>query len=231
MNMQDPQQIWLRSRQIMYRLMSRLYWREVDETLLAGLKKMPIPADCADHDLQVGWNLFGEAVAGLGDECLEELAVDFAVTFLGAGTAKPTLMALPFASVYTSIKRMLMQDARDRAVAAYRSKGLQVGSHLAGLPEDHLAVLLDFMAFLCGTNETTAPEDVRLQSALQEQQTFLEQHLLNWIGLFCEDVAKLGKTPFYRAVAGLTEAYLQFDARQIQELRQPEAICAVSTAR
>ena len=197
MNMQDPQQIWLRSRQIMYRLMSRLYWREVDQTLLASLKKMPIPADCADHDLQVGWNLFGEAVAGLGDECLEELAVDFAVTFLGAGTAKPTLMALPFASVYTSIKRMLMQDARDRAVAAYRSKGLQVGSHLAGLPEDHLAGLRTL--WRRWTNETTAPE-ASAASALQEKIS--ERHLL--VGSDCLRRCCKVKTPF-TAVTRLTK--------------------------
>lgn len=229
MSMHDSQRTWLRSRQIMYRLLSRLYRREVDEILLVSLKKMSIPADCADHALQDGWNLFGEAVAGLSDECLEDLAVDFAVTFLGAGTAKAALMALPFASVYTNSRRMLMQDARDRAVAAYRGKGLQAGLYSGGLPEDHLAVLLDFMAFLCRTDETTVADDVRMQSVLQEQQVFLEQHLLNWIGLFCEDVVKLGRTSFYRAVARLTEAYLQFDVRQIRNLRQPGAICAAST--
>ena len=118
MNMQDPQQSWLRSRQIMYRLMSRLYWREVDQTLLAGLKKMPIPADCADHDLQVGWKQFGEDVARLVHECLTSLPLILPLPF-GCGTAKPTLMALPLPP-YTSIANAIRRH--DRAVMAYRAR-------------------------------------------------------------------------------------------------------------
>lgn len=218
---------WLESRNAMYRLLSRLYRCEADRPLLDSLKKTRLPIGCSDAGLCEGYDLIRLTLNGFTDETPDELAVDYAVTFLGAGTAKGTSMALPFASVYTSSKRILMQEARDRAVAAYSAKGLQTSPQLAGLPEDHLAILLDFMSFLCRSTKALAERDdfdePGFKNALREQQAFLKQQLLNWVPLFCADVEKLAQTPFYRGVARLTGAYLRLDEQTVDNLINSEA--------
>ena len=51
----------------------------------------------------------------------QELAVDYARVFLCAGMYEQ-LMAPPYESVYTSEEHLLMQDARDSAVAFYLAR-------------------------------------------------------------------------------------------------------------
>ena len=63
----------------------------------------------------------------------QTLAVDYAHTFLGAGTYDHVL-APPYESVFTSKQRLLMQDARDGALAYYRSEGVDLPADNAGRP-------------------------------------------------------------------------------------------------
>jgi TorA maturation chaperone TorD len=64
-------------------------------------------------------------------------------------------------------------------------------------PDDHIALELEFMAWLCNQSETAA------------QQQFLNNHILKWVPLFCSDVAKGADTSFYRIVAELTGAWVE----------------------
>lgn len=205
----------LRSREALYRLLSQLYMLEVDESMLAALKNMSFPRDCAEADMAEGYALMAGWLAEHGSEDLDDLAVDYARLFLSAGVADGNA-AFPYESVYTSGSRLMMQDARVFAVAEYARKGLAFRTDTYHVPEDHLAIELDFMAFLIG--EALAAEDeAALEKSLAEQAGFLKAHLLNWISLFCGDLNKLAQTDFYKGLGKLTRGFLNLERKLLSE--------------
>ena len=69
---------------------------------------------------------------------LTELAVDYVRAFIGSGNDGFSA-AYPYESVYTSPKRLMMQDARDEVLVLYRAFGLdKQESWKEG--EDHIAL-------------------------------------------------------------------------------------------
>lgn len=196
------------NRENLYRFLGHIYQSEADQTLLDQMQNMSFPSECGEDDLSAGYRMIEQYFRHPGSDPLTDLSVDYARVFLGAGIAGDDA-AYPYESVYTSPKRLIMQDARDQAVAAYRAKGLALAETL-DIPEDHIALELEFMAHLCReAQQALAVQDwLSVSTCLQEQMDFLEQHLLNWIPAFCADVGKFAGTEFYKAVAKVTHGYL-----------------------
>jgi len=195
-------------RAALYGWLSRLYKSEVTPQLLSRLKSMRFPENCGDAGLQAAYDRFGASLARISPDDLDNLAADFARCFLGAGIAKGSeAAAFPYASVYTDPRRIVMQQARDRAVAAYGAYGLQVNGQPGSLPEDHLAYLLEFMAVLC---QQAQPANAQLQ--------FLQDHLLNWVAAFCDDLNRQAQTSFYQSVGQITRCWLELDSRCLASL-------------
>lgn len=221
-DMQRAEQVHLK-RANFYRWLSRLYRAEVDRPLLASLQSMRFPDDCADADLDAGYRQLQAWLADAGGQDLDGLAADYAKVFLGAGIAKGSdAAAFPFASVYTSPARIMMQEARDRAVETFARHGLCLAADQKGLPEDHLALMLDFMAWLCqNCHEASAAADSnKVAGLLCEQAEFLDRQLLNWVPKFCRDLEKHASTRFYQGVSRLTRGFLGLDSRRLAALRR-----------
>ena len=108
-----------------YMLLSRLYLKEIDDALLHELHDMLFPTSTGDGDVDEGYLLIATYLSNLWTESLTELAVDYARSFLGNGV-DAFAAAYPYESVYTSEKRLLMQDARDEVLAIYRSFGIDI---------------------------------------------------------------------------------------------------------
>jgi TorA maturation chaperone TorD len=146
---------------------------------------------------------------------IAELAADYAGLFLNAG-GRP---AYPYESVHTSPERLLMQQARDEVRQAYVAAGL-TRSDECREPEDHIALELEFMRYLCSCTVAALqqgnPEQTRVQ--LQRQREFLVRHLLAWGPKFCEDVIRNAATDFYRAVGCLVRDFLKFEKEMIDLL-------------
>ncbi len=70
------------------------------------------------------------------------------------------------------------------------------------MPPDHIALELGFIAALAGSE---SPE------ALASARDFLVQHLLSWIPMWCDDVARAKPHPFYAGLVALTQAALASD--------------------
>lgn len=201
------------SRSQMYWLLARLYRLEVEEELLAGLKRVGFPQ--GEGELEAGYARLKSYLDQCGENACEELAVDYASTFLAAGQAKVEA-ALPYESIYTSEKHIFMQESWEDAVCRYAQKGLGKGETIRDLQEDHLALELEFMANLV---EKDPPE---------EQLDFLKSHLLNWVEAFYEDVNRYAKTEFYKAVAEITVAFLKKEEEWISRLVSGQEKEAVS---
>ncbi|MDR3437920.1 molecular chaperone TorD family protein [Telmatospirillum sp.] len=206
------------NRENLYRFLARLYKVEVDQALLERMMGMSFPEDCGEEELASGYRMLGAYLRCPGQDPLTDLAVDYAKVFLGAGGAKNGFAAFPYESVYTSPERLIMQEARDQVVAAYRSEGLDKVEAL-DVPEDHVALELEFMACLCGETRAALARGDRgaVLVSLANQKDFLTRHLLNWVPAFCADIPKCADTDFYKAVAKLTSGYLRLEQAIIEE--------------
>ena len=192
-----------RDRAAVYGLLARLFREEVDAETLDELATLPRSDD--GDAMSEGMGLigsYGEAGEDAEGDRLTELAVDFVRVFIGHGTDGHSA-AYPYESVYTSNKRLLMQQARKEVAAMYASCGIAAQpSWKEG--EDHIASELEFMQILC------LREDGQKQS-LAKQREFLETHLLNWVPQMAADMKRFAKTDFYRGLACMLEGFLTLD--------------------
>lgn len=208
-----------KNRENMYRLLGRLYMKEVDAKFLGAMKNMKFPENCGDEELEDGYRLLEAYLGGLdaaagavavdcvesagavaAAEVLDDLAVDYARVFLSAGVAQG-MAAFPYESVYTSKKRLMMQDAREAVAAAYAKAGLKPGADMYHAPEDHIGLEFEYMAHLCAGAPVT------------EQQEFFKAHLQNWVYTFTAEVLKYAQTDFYRAVSKITRGFMNMEQR------------------
>lgn len=125
-------------RSAVYRLLARLYRVEVDEEFLAELKAMRFPAATGNTAVDAGYRAIATYLSGADAHAITDLAVDYVRAFIGHGVDAYSA-AYPFESVYTSPKRLMMQEARDEVLAVYRSEGLDKLPQLEGVRGSHRA--------------------------------------------------------------------------------------------
>ncbi len=197
----------------MYSLLSRLYKKEADEKLLKSLSAMTFPSG-NDNELLKGYTLIGSYIKTASDlltdqACLvktqEELAVDFARVFLAAGIAKGEA-AFPFESVYTSKKKIVMQEAWEDVKRVYATRDVGLLKEDGELLEDHISCELEYMAYLISEN-----------AGAKEQLSFLEAHLVNWVPAFTADMERFATTDFYKGLALLTRGIVMAECELLKE--------------
>ena len=199
-----------------YRLLARLYRVEVDEEFLAELKAMRFPAATGNTAVDTGYRTIAAYLSGADAHAITDLAVDYVRAFIGHGI---DAYSAAFESVYTSPKRLMMQEARDEVLAVYRSEGLDK------LPtwkesEDHLALELEFMAVL-GDRIVAAAEagnEDEAERLLATQRNFLEDHLASWVPLMTADLRRFAQCGLYRGLASLTDGFIQVEQEFFDEI-------------
>ncbi len=196
----------LKARTATYEMLAGLFLKEVTAEFLEGLRD---DARFADGPL-------GEYAASLAGADLQQArvdaAADYSALFLGMSAAPVP----PYESVYTSEVQLLMQEARDDAVRAYRGHGFAPAAEF-NLPEDHAGVELQFMALLCRAQLTALREgdEERAERLAADQAEFLRNHLLGWMPRLCDDVEKRAKTGLYRGLARMTRQFLEFEQEDL----------------
>lgn len=112
-----------------------------------------------------------------------------------------------------------MQQERDEVLKEYRQAGL-VRSKDFKEPEDHIAIELEFMAYLCRkASESFQTEDMAISlEYLRKQKDFLEKHLLVWVPSFCKDLEQAAESGFYKGIAQLTAEFINAEQETIAAL-------------
>ena len=205
-----------------YGLLSRLYAKEVDAELLDELHDTLWPVETGSDAGDEGNRLIATYLSGADAHAITDLAVDYVRAFIGHGVDAYSA-AYPFESVYTSPKRLMMQEARDEVLAVYRSEGLDK------LPswkesEDHIALELEFMAVL-GDRIVTAAEaaaEAEVERLLSTQRNFLEDHLASWAPLMTADLRRFAQCGLYQGLASLTDGFLQVEEEFFDEIFETE---------
>ena len=130
------------------------------------------------------------------DTLLVEMERDYTHMFF---SSKPRLVYL-FESVYNEGK--LLQDSTFQIARLYYDAGIKLVDDFK-LPPDHIAVELEFMAYLY-FNEIEAIKKKNHENAKYAQnlrKEVLEKHLAAFGGTLARKVAEHAKTVFYQSVA------------------------------
>ena len=200
----------MEQRAFAYRFLSRAFIAAPDAALLDALLD-GVSADEAEDALA---EFYAEARDGDREQLRTDIAADYNQLFLGM-SAHPVA---PYESVYTSEEGLLMQEARDEALAAYRTWGLAVPDSF-DLPEDHVALELELMALLADRTAEAARAGNADEAAelVAAQRAFADEHLA-WVAPLADDVQKHARTAFYYGVAALARDTIAADRELLAEL-------------
>lgn len=206
-----------------YGLLARLYRVEVDQEFLDVLHGMRFPAATGNATCDDGYRMFATYLSNLNERSVTELAVDYARVFIGYGVDSYSA-AFPFESVYTSEKRLKMQEARDEVLAIYHAYGLDKNESWKE-NEDHIAVELEFMQYMCDRTVAAleAGDEEKAAALLSTQRGFLDDHLAAWAPMMTADVRRISKTWFYQGLSFITDGFLFEEIAFLDEVLAEEA--------
>ena len=200
-----------------YGMLARLFREEIDLGTLRELQKMRFPQATGNAAVDEGYHQLYDYLKRAWDDSVTELAIDYVSTFIGHGVNGYSA-AYPYESVYTSERRLLMQEARAEVLATLRENELKRGNWNEA--EDHIALELEFMAVL-GDRIVTAAEasdEAEVERLLSTQRNFLEDHLASWAPLMTADLRRFAQCGLYQGLASLTDGFLQVEEEFFDEI-------------
>ena len=177
----------LKGRQLIYTFLSRVYAKEITREMLEELINespmlhMGALQELEDEGYRNGFILLKNYLRNLNKDNLKDAqlqtAVDYANLFLGVGGKTWH----PSESSYLDEDHLIMQEHRDEVFYDYLHSGVVKRSEFKE-PEDHIAIELQFMAFICGkTIEVLERGDIQeAERYLQVQRDFLDTPCLSF---------------------------------------------------
>lgn len=213
----------------MNHFLASLFLAEPDDALLDEIARLDLDLNVENPSLKRGFELLRSFCERSSATSSTDLAVEYARIFLGAGL-EPGEGAYPYESVYTSERRLMMQEARDRVMEFYRRAGMHLDNS-ACEPEDHIGYELEFISHLCerAAESLRAGDTEGAIEHLDLQRRFLATHLLPWVPRLCEDVERIATSDFYVSVTRMTLGHLAVQHELGGEVI--DAIAAVSRNR
>ncbi len=130
---------------------------------------------------------------------LEDLLWEYTRLFIGPYK----LPSPPWESVYTSPKRLMMQEAADEVQNIYRAAGLTVNSR--DIMPDHIGTELNFLSILFQRINT---DGGGTNDYINIAEKFLNEHLMKWVPQFTRDMEEAADVLFYKALARMTRNVL-----------------------
>lgn len=129
------------------------------------------------------------------------------------------LAAPPYASVYLESDPTIMGPSTVKVLKTYEEAGFSLSLSFKDLP-DHITAELEFMALLCEQEGGAwQKEDFsQAEELLSREETFLVDHLAQWIPKFSSRVHSSTDSPFYRALASLVKDYVFLDRDAVHAL-------------
>ncbi len=218
----------IKYRELMYRFLASVFIEEVNEEMLANMLEMefPIIEDPEvnfEQDLKAGYEMLVEVLDGFRGkseaetkEMLEDLAADYAKTFLAAGDAAGKA-AFPYESVYTGTDSQFGGSVQMNLNAEYAARGFSMREDMFKIMEDHIGLELNYMAELLKEQAEMieAGEEKKADKLSKDMKKFFRRHISNWTGLFANDIYKYTDRDFYRAIARVTLGFIEMEEKTI----------------
>lgn len=224
---------FMKSRWSVYNFLSRIYEREITESLLKEMVDENGPIDrfsglrCltdGEYENVVGaFNGLKEYSKKLTvniEQNISKLAEEYAYLFLGIGE-----LPHPSESSYLSDGSLLIQEPRNNVLNIYRNMGAEKNEEYIE-PEDHIAVELQFMAYLCrkSIEASTIGRESEAKRYLEAQRDFLYNHLAVWVQKLAKNVSEKARTDFYKIIAHITEEFVKAEKSAVNELTTLEHV-------
>ena len=194
-----------------YGLLSLIYRTEVTKDLLAHIKKPEFLSVLSD----MGAKLEDDFLKGSEDKLIEDLAVEYTRLFLGPGKH-----ISPHESIHHDTGDGDWGQFWGRSTVEIKkfvdASGLEFKSDYKGLP-DHISVELEFMQ-LAAKREMQALEEKDndgLLYCLKMEKMFIEEHLVQWVPIFCDKIISEAELSFYREIAKVTKNFMEFEQKEI----------------
>ncbi len=220
-----------RSRARLYQLLSSVYIKPPGADFLKSLSGWVASLDRSGgptqflsrqmrYSLEELDGFFKKIDEGFWAESVEAISVEF--TRLFRGVKRQYSPPPPYESLYREDSGRVFGDLTFAVHREYRRFGLDLVDELNSEPPDHISFELDFMRLLCHQEAEAWAKDnqdeaLRLQLAERE---FLSQHLMTWLTELCDQIRKHDRLGLFRALADLTEGWINFDYQQ--HLQQAE---------
>ena len=180
----------------LYGLLARLWLAPPDAPLLAQFGVAVTQAPEAGGHLEAPWQAL---VAAMRASNVAAAAAEHEALFHGVG--KPEVFAYAsyhLAGFLNEKPLALLRDDLARLGLTRDANALET--------EDHVAYLLEVMRWLI------AGDDVALCN-LEQQRRFFRAHLQAWVDRLCDAVDAQPRAELWRAVAGLTRAFMQVETQ------------------
>jgi TorA maturation chaperone TorD len=212
----------LKKRFIIYTFLKRIYERELPQEFIAEIPQKMKPLLAVSENISKSESKraikeliqFTDTLPSQDLKAIEtKLAADYARLFLSINKVPPH----PSESTYR--EGTPMQYYRDEVLRTYWSHGVDKTKEFTE-PEDHIAVELSFLTYLC-QKAIDAMSGENIQEAAQyirEQKNFIEMHLMKWVPKLVKDILNTAQTPFYKAIAVITEEYIEADFHATEDM-------------
>ncbi len=224
------------TRSQVYGFLGALYTRLPDEQFVDGLFTSEMAeflsslqqAEDMPEDVREGASLIQRFATDSKDKPVNELKTKVNVerTRLFRGV-KPGYGPLPpYESVYASPDKTDHEKEVNTfpiaAVAkAYAEEGVVLPTENYDQP-DYIGFELDFMRHLCA-KESSAWEQGDSEQALEaiaKESSFLNDHLIQWVPRFCDEMCKDAQLDLYQGVARLTRGLLLDEAQKSADYQE-----------
>jgi len=146
------------------------------------------------------WTSLLRRLESLDDDDVERMGTEYTSLFLSGSR---DLTVQPFESSHVPVSEYEVASVSAAVEARYRRTGLQLASK--GELPDHLAVELEFCAYLCH-QEGDATDDEEAARWRAERRAFLSDHLVRWLPSFAEKLARVMPQSAYLRAAEVARA-------------------------
>ena len=184
-----------------------------DSELVHALNSDRLGAEVRAHTAWLGADQARLAAGLKGIQQCAEVSLPALETEYGRLFGKSVERTSPHEATYRWRDASSLLEAGDGIVRALRQQYGQFGLTPRCAQEDHVAVELEFMAYLC-RREATHWEASAAEAARQlrrHERAFLDDHLGRWLSEFCGRVHARGPESFYAQLANLTDAWLSLE--------------------
>jgi len=216
-------ELLLSSRQFIYSLMHKVIGREPDQEMLDILlndqtSQVLSLFSTEDGDVLSKAPLFLDEVKSdlrSDAEFVDKVKTEYMHLFIGP----LKLIAPPWESVYFGEDAMLFQASTLKVREFYRSFGL-IPEGYPHVPDDSLALELDFMSELAGRALTAFSSDdtEAVRKNLQGSSDFLKAHLLVWYPRFLKKMKDTPTDYLYPQICLILDSILKKDEEMLSQI-------------
>lgn len=217
----------LQIRETVYSILWQLLYIEPDRIYLSLCAEYQIfqefPLQNSNPKINRGIKLIDEYFTHYdpvsGEQDFSKLHWDFTKLFIGPFT--PT--AAPWASYYLEKDRLLFQGTTLQVRELYRKYGYSTGQRCNVQADDHIALEFEFLQKLSEKTKLalkTPNESHDSLKLLNDQISFIDDHILHYVGSFSEAVIEHADHTFYQGISLIAEGFVEEDSEIIKSIVQ-----------